>query len=50
MKRFFKQIKFWLEWSYWLRCKHCCVGCKYFDSCISEVEQLEDKLDFKSYF
>lgn len=50
IKRFFKQIWLWLTWSYYLRCKHCCIGCKYFDTCLSEIENIDDNLDIDHYF
>ena len=42
MHRFFRQLKFWIEWSYYLRCKSCCIGCQYFDQCALEVEDILD--------
>lgn len=42
IKNFFERIKFWFEWSYYLRCKHCCIGCQYYDSCKGEVEDILD--------
>ena len=50
IKRVFKQIWLWLNWSYYLRCKHCCLGCKYFDNCLSEVESIENNIDIDHYF
>ena len=50
IKRFFKQFRFWIEWSYWLRCKHCCIGCKYYDQCNSEVEELDERISADNFF
>lgn len=50
MKRFFQQFKFWIEWAYWLRCKHLCIGCKYYDRCKDEVEDFEDKIEIQKFF
>ena len=46
----FKKIKFWIEWSYWLRCKHCCLFCEYYQQCVEEVKDLEDKLEMNKFF
>ena len=50
IKRFIKQMKLWTQWSYYLQCKHCCLGCKYFDNCLSEVESIENNIDIDHYF
>ena len=44
IKRLIEQTKFWIEWSRWLRCKHCCINCRYYDQCVCEVDNFEDKL------
>ena len=46
----FKRIYLWFGWSRYLRCKHCCLFCKYYDECVNEIKDMEDKLDFKTYF
>lgn len=45
-----KRIYLWLAWSRYLRCKHCCIWCKNYDRCVEEIRDMEDKLDFKTYF
>lgn len=37
-----KRLIFWFEWHYYLRCKHFCVGCKYYEDCKREVEDILD--------
>lgn len=50
MKNFFKRFAFWVNWSRYLNCKKCCLNCKFYKDCIEEVKDLEDALDFHSFF
>lgn len=45
-----KRLYLWISWSRYLRCKHCCLWCKYYQNCVDEIKDMEDKLDFKTYF
>lgn len=50
MKNFFKRCYLFFCWSRYLRCKHCCIWCKYYDDCVGEIKELESKLDINSFF
>lgn len=50
MKRFFMRIYLFFCWSRYLRCKHCCIWCKYFDNCVEEIHDLENRLEINSFF
>ena len=40
MKNFFQRLVFWFEWSYYLRCKRCCLFCEYYDLCKLQVKEI----------
>lgn len=39
-KNYWTRLKFWFEWSYYLRCKHCCLFCEHYDMCKLEVDEI----------
>lgn len=42
MRNFFDRLVFWIEWSYYLRCKKCCIFCKFYKDCVADTEDLLD--------
>lgn len=42
MKNFIKRLVFWVEWSHYLRCRHCCLFCKFYKDCVDDTEDLLD--------
>lgn len=45
-----KRLYLWVSWSRYLRCKHCCLWCKYYQDCIDEIKNMEQRLNIKTYF
>ena len=50
--RFFERFVFWIQYSRYLGCKHCCINCKFYHTCkleaLEETKEIEDYLDFKT--
>ena len=51
---FFEQFYFWLAFSRSMYCKHCCIGCIYYEQCREEKkaedERINELLDFSKGF
>lgn len=51
--KFIEQLIFWIKYSGYLKCKHCCINCQFYNSCKWELENeidfIENKIDFRDF-